>query len=125
MLMHDPLSAFLYVRGLVPENATWDQIQLTTDQVRLSLIKLSQDLDSVTDEWTEEQIQSVFYEAGKIHFKEQLRWWFEVLYQVMLSEKQGPRLGQFTRLMTPYWVQDRIHQVLTDYWQPQEVAHEH
>lgn len=123
--MQEKLAAFLYVRGLVAEDADWDHMLVTSDRVRSCLLKLMEDLNSVTDEWTEEQIQSVFYEAGKLYYKEQLRWWFEVLYQVMLSEQQGPRLGQFTKLMTPYWVQDRIHQVLTDYWQPQEVAHEH
>lgn len=119
--MQENLAAFLYVRGLVPEDADWDHMLRTSDQVRSCLCKLMEDLNTITDDWTEEQIQSVFYEAGKLYYADKLRWWFEVLYQVLLSEKQGPRLGQFTRLMTPYWVQDRVHQVLTDYWQPQEV----
>lgn len=115
--MQETLAAFLYVRSLVPEDTDWDQILVTTDNVRSCLIKLMQDLNSVTDEWSEEAIQAVFYEAGKLHFTHKLRWWFEVLYQVLLSEPQGPRLGQFTRLMTPYWVQGKIEQVLSDYWQ--------
>lgn len=121
----DKLAAFLYVRGLVPEDCSWDHLPITTDLVRLSLLKLIDDLDTITDESSEEEIQSVFYEAGKLHFREQLRWWFEVLYQVLMSQRQGPRLGQFTKMMTAYWVQDRVQQVLTDYWQPRETPHGH
>ena len=123
--MQKNLAAFLYVRGLVPEDADWDSILITSDRVRTSLCKLVEDLNSVTDDWTEEQIQSVFYEAGKLYFTDRLRWWFEVLYQVLLSEQQGPRLGQFTKLMSAYWMQDRINRVLADYWQPQEMSHDH
>ena len=115
--MQETLAAFLYVRGLVPEDTGCDQILVTSDRVRSCLLKLNEDLNSVTDDWSEDQIQSVFYEAGKLYFTDKLRWWFEVLYQVLLSEQQGPRLGQFTRLMSAYWVQGKIEQVLSDYWQ--------
>lgn len=114
--MTTALAAFLYARRLVEEDASFDHQLTVAQQVKESLLKLRQDLDQVPDDADEPAIQSVFYEAGKLHFKDRLRWWFQVLYQAMLSENEGPRLGQFTKLMSIYWVQDKIDTVIQDYW---------
>jgi len=115
--MPNHLAAFLYVRGLFPEDLSQGEIETQSDCVRACLLKLQQDLQNTSDDADEQTIQAVFYEAGKLHFSTKLRWWFQVLYQALLSENEGPRLGQFTKMMTIHWVSDKIDQVITDYWQ--------
>ena len=119
--MTNSLAAFLYVRGLFAEDLSQVEIQAQTDCVRACLLKLQQDLLNTSDEADEQTIQAVFYEAGKLHFSTKLRWWFQVLYQALLSENEGPRLGQFTKMMTIHWVSDKIDQVITDYWAMNQV----
>lgn len=121
--MNHKLAAFLYVKGLIAECATQQQIVTTTTQVEACLIKLHKDLDQVTSECDEVLIQSMFYEAGKLHFAQDLKWWFQVLYQILMQSDQGPRLGQFTKLMTAHWVQNKIDQSVTDYWLMPDTAH--
>ena len=110
------LAAFMYVRGLVEQDAAHHQIMDRAQLVYLCLRKLQADLEEVTDESPEEEIQSIFYEAGKLHLATELRFWFRVLYQAFLKQDDGPRLGQLTRIMTAYWIQQKIESTLTDPW---------
>lgn len=114
--MNDPVAAFLYARSLVPEDWTEQQICARAEQVKDSLQQLDQALETVASDTAEEEVQRVYYDMGKIHFSTELRWWFRVLYQIMLKQDDGPRLGQFTIMVTPYWVQDRLRQALEDPW---------
>lgn len=44
-------------------------------------------------------IQNIVYEVGKAHFgKENLRHWFQALYETLLGSSQGPRMGSFIAL---------------------------
>jgi len=45
-----------------------------------------------------EDIQNVIYEVGKGHGYENLRDWFKALYEILLGQEQGPRLGSFLAL---------------------------
>ena len=42
-------------------------------------------------------VQSAVYAAGKAHY-ENLRDWFSCLYETMLGQAQGPRMGSFIAL---------------------------
>jgi lysyl-tRNA synthetase class 1 len=43
--------------------------------------------------------QNEVFEVGKRHFaKEQLRQWFQALYEILLGQSQGPRFGSFVAL---------------------------
>ena len=45
---------------------------------------------------TPEQIQTEIYSAGKNNgYKENLRDWFKLIYQVVFGDDNGPRLGFF------------------------------
>lgn len=112
----DPLAAFLYVRGLVAEDTPLDDIRARSSLLRECITKLLTDLDQLSDDNTEEEIQSVFYEAGKLHFLDQLRWWFRVVYQMILHQEDGPRLGQLTKIMTLDWVIHRIQTQTQNAW---------
>ncbi len=45
-----------------------------------------------------EAIQYEVYEVGKRHGFEELRAWFRALYEVLLGQSQGPRMGSFIAL---------------------------
>jgi lysyl-tRNA synthetase class 1 len=45
-----------------------------------------------------EDLQNEVYEVGKRHGFEQLRDWFRALYEVLLGQEQGPRMGSFIAL---------------------------
>lgn len=113
------VASLLYVRGLVPEDSDLRLIAHTAEQVIACCEKLLQDLSELSDDASEQQIQSCYYEAGKLHFAHDLRYWFKILYQLLLKQMDGPRLGQFTQIMTLDWIQHRIQSQLQDPWRPQ------
>lgn len=44
-------------------------------------------------------LMSLVYEVGREHYgKERMREWFQALYQVLLGQEQGPRMGSFIAL---------------------------
>ena len=45
-----------------------------------------------------ETIQTEVYEIGKRHGFENLKDWFKCLYEVLLGQPQGPRMGSFIQL---------------------------
>jgi len=45
-----------------------------------------------------ESLQTIVYEVGKAHGFEPLRDWFKALYECLLGQSQGPRMGSFTAL---------------------------
>lgn len=111
------LAAFIYVRGLVEEDAPREKIIDLAAMVDDSIRALITDLEGLADDAAEELIQSVFYEAGKRHFSGDLRFWFKVLYQMLLGQMDGPRLGQFTRIMTIDWITHKLARSVEDHWQ--------
>ena len=47
---------------------------------------------------TAEEMQTEIYEIGKKYFAENLRGWFATLYETLLGQPQGPRMGSFIAL---------------------------
>ena len=45
-----------------------------------------------------EAIQTEVYEVGKRHGFTELRAWFKALYEILLGQTQGPRMGSFIAL---------------------------
>ncbi|MDI9313146.1 MAG: lysine--tRNA ligase [Hydrotalea sp.] len=60
------------------------------------LVDLSADLQA-TDATTPEDLQTIIYERGKKTTLE-LRAWFQLLYETLLGQVEGPRLGSFITL---------------------------
>ncbi|MBY0354569.1 MAG: lysine--tRNA ligase [Rickettsiales bacterium] len=60
------------------------------------------DLKSRLDHWDQpidaEAIQTAIYDIGMQHQFEPLRAWFSCLYEVLLGQTQGPRMGSFAAL---------------------------
>ena len=53
-----------------------------------------------------EEIQTLLYEVGKKNQFENLKDYFKLVYQVILGQEQGPRLGSFIKL---YGIQETIN----------------
>ena len=65
---------------------------------RVALADLLAVLEAFSGEPSGEEIQNQVYEIGKRHNYENLREWFKALYEILLGQEQGPRLGSFMAL---------------------------
>ena len=65
---------------------------------RAALEDLLAALDGMPRWTTAEDIQNEVYECGKRHGFENLRDWFRALYEILLGQEQGPRMGSFAAL---------------------------
>ncbi len=65
---------------------------------RAALADLLKELEALPDDTDAETIQSQIYEVGKRHPFANLKSWFRALYEVLLGQSQGPRMGSFMAL---------------------------
>ena len=63
-----------------------------------ALISLDEALRQLPEDSRGETIQSEIFTVGKEHGFENLREWFQALYQILLGQDQGPRFGSFIAL---------------------------
>ncbi len=68
------------------------------EKERAAMEDLLTKLQSLPADSSAEDIQTQVYEIGKSHGFENLRDWFKALYEVLLGQSQGPRLGSFFAL---------------------------
>ncbi len=61
---------------------------------------------------TAEEIQNGIYAVGKSHEYENLREWFKALYEILLGQEQGPRMGSFVALFGLNETRDLIRRAL-------------
>ena len=61
------------------------------------LVLLVEFLNDIDDKETSENIQKKIYEIGKQLRYESLKDWFSVIYEVVLGQTQGPRIGSFIK----------------------------
>ena len=72
--------------------------RLPTENERAALIDLINTLSSLSPESPPEEIQTQVYEVGKRHAFEDLKAWFKALYETLLGQPTGPRMGSFIAL---------------------------
>jgi lysyl-tRNA synthetase class 1 len=65
---------------------------------RAALADLLAELDALPDGADGEAIQARLYAVGKRHAFADLRAWFQALYEILLGQSQGPRMGSFIAL---------------------------
>ncbi|MEE8371744.1 MAG: lysine--tRNA ligase [Sphingomonadales bacterium] len=65
---------------------------------RAALTDLLGFLGSLPEDADGETIQTLIYDAGKANDFENLRDWFRALYEILLGQPQGPRMGHFMAL---------------------------
>jgi lysyl-tRNA synthetase class 1 len=74
------------------------QYRAPTEAERAAIADLRTALAELPADAEAETIQTAVYEVGKRHAFEPLRAWFKTLYEVLLGQSQGPRLGSFVAL---------------------------
>ncbi len=69
-----------------------------TDQERAAMVDLAGRFETMVADSDGEDLQTETFSVGKEHGFENLREWFQALYQVLLGQDQGPRFGSFAAL---------------------------
>jgi lysyl-tRNA synthetase class 1 len=62
------------------------------------LSEISAELSKIGDEHNSQDIQDIIYKIGMNSGYENLRLFFSDLYQILLGQTEGPRLGSFIKL---------------------------
>ncbi len=65
---------------------------------RAALADLLGALEALPNDADSEAVQTQVYEVGKRHDFAELRTWFKALYEILLGQEQGPRMGSFMSL---------------------------
>jgi lysyl-tRNA synthetase, class I len=68
-----------------------------SDKEKIAISDLSDGISKLTD-ISAESIQTLTYEIGKNHGYEDLKLWFQALYEILLGQSSGPRIGSFFAL---------------------------
>ncbi|MCH8182288.1 MAG: lysine--tRNA ligase [Proteobacteria bacterium] len=87
--------ALAYYRDFVQPNKHY---RAPDGRERGALEDLENVLGGVPENATAEDIQTELYEVGKRHDFPNLRDWFGAMYEVLLGQSQGPRMGSFVAL---------------------------
>jgi lysyl-tRNA synthetase class 1 len=69
-----------------------------TEMEAEALKDLDGELAKLDPDASAEEIQTQVFEVGKRHPFENLRAWFQALYETLLGSSQGPRMGSFIAL---------------------------
>ena len=69
-----------------------------TFEEKAALESLKSSLQNLPEEANAETIQTEVFTVGKAHNYENLREWFQALYQMLIGQEQGPRFGSFVAL---------------------------
>ena len=68
------------------------------ERERAALEELASTLEGMAEDADAEAIQYEVYEVGKRHGFSELRQWFRALYEILLGQSRGPRMGSFIAL---------------------------
>jgi len=87
--------------------------RLPDEKETLALAHLLNDLKNMTEGTPQDEIQTAVFSAGKSQDYENLRDWFKALYEILLGQSQGPRIGGFIALFGRKETIKLIEQVLS------------
>lgn len=90
------------------------QYRAPDDRERAALSALATSLESMSEGLSADEYMTAVFSAGKDngYEKEELRDWFQALYQILLGQDQGPRFGSFIALYSAKKTVDLIHSAL-------------
>ncbi len=87
--------AIAYYRDFVKPQKRY---RAPSEMERAALLDLEKALAALSAHADEKAIQTEVYEVGKRHPFADLRAWFQALYEILLGQSQGPRMGSFIAL---------------------------
>ena len=76
----------------------YKQYRTPTNIERMALLDLVETLSALPLDMEAEGIQTQIYEVGKRHAFKDLKSWFKTLYETLLGQPTGPRMGSFIAL---------------------------
>ena len=88
--------ALNYYEDFILPKKKFLEIDSSNKEVFIDIINVLE--NEVTENSSSEDIQTLLYEVGKKHEFENLKDFFKLVYQVILGQDQGPRLGSFFKL---------------------------
>lgn len=74
------------------------QYRAPSEQERAAITELRAVLAEIATDTPADQLQNQVFEVGKKHGFTELRTWFQALYEVLLGQTTGPRMGSFIAL---------------------------
>jgi lysyl-tRNA synthetase class 1 len=101
--------AIAYYRDFVRPDKNY---RAPNDVERAALEDLAAKLEELGQGAATEDIQFELYEIGKRHGFENLRDWFKALYETLLGQSHGPRMGSFIALYGVAETTQLIHRAL-------------
>ncbi|MEO1100434.1 MAG: lysine--tRNA ligase, partial [Pseudomonadota bacterium] len=101
--------AIRYYEDFVKPEKTY---RVPDEKERAAMADLSARLRAYDGEKTAEDLQTLTFSVGKDHDFENLRLWFQGLYEVLLGQSQGPRFGGFIALYGVSETADLIDEAL-------------
>ncbi len=72
--------------------------RIADDKERQALGALLQQMENAPEGISGSELQNIVYAIGKEYGYENLRDWFKALYEILLGQSQGPRMGSFFAL---------------------------
>ncbi|WP_417316594.1 lysine--tRNA ligase [Emcibacter sp.] len=69
-----------------------------TEEETGALLDLITELENLPENAEASDYQTAVFTVGKAHNYENLREWFQALYEILLGQQQGPRMGSFIAL---------------------------
>ena len=88
--------AINYYNDFIKANKTYRK---ANDNEKRALQALKQTLSTADKESDATQIQNMIYQIGKdFGYENNMKDWFSALYQILLGQNQGPRMGSFITL---------------------------
>jgi len=88
--------ALNYYNDFILPNKKYVKIDSNNKEIFVDILKLLE--NDINFDSSAEEIQTQLYEIGKKHKFENLKDYFKLVYQVILGQDQGPRLGSFIKL---------------------------
>ena len=85
--------AIKYFKDVIKQNKKYKK---PNEDEKKALISLIDALEKCNDKMNPEDIQTYIYTVGKENgYKENLRDWFKLIYEVVFGDENGPRIGFF------------------------------
>ena len=72
--------------------------RLPSDKEKRGITQLIEILSTLDKETSSEEIQAIIFSIGKKLEYQNLRDWFKGLYETVLGQSEGPRMGSFIKL---------------------------
>ncbi len=72
------------------------EFKKANEKEKNALKELVNDLKDCREDMNPEELQTIVYSVGKkVGYKDNLREWFKLIYEVVFGDKEGPRMGFF------------------------------